>query len=91
MRESPSQDENVEENTGIECPGNKSLEVYIGSLMTLEDSQFLEECILVEVSERQFAYKYTKQDRAFIGKCEWCMKKRELKIICKCRRVRYCD
>ena len=44
-----SEDVNVEENTGIECPG-KSLEPYVNTLLTLEEKTFLDEVVLVEVS-----------------------------------------
>jgi hypothetical protein len=42
--------ENVEENSGVECPGNKSLEPFIGTMVTLEEKLFLKEVILVEVA-----------------------------------------
>ena len=44
-----SEDVNVEENTGIECPG-KSLEPYVNTLLTLEEKTFVDEVVLVEVS-----------------------------------------
>jgi hypothetical protein len=42
-------DENIEENTGVECPG-KSLEPYVNTLLTFEEKSFLDEVVLVEVS-----------------------------------------
>ena len=41
----------VEENTGIEIGGNKSLEHYLGSALTLEDRLFINEAIVVEVAD----------------------------------------
>ena len=60
MRQSPSNSDDTEENSGVECPGDKSLEAYMGSLMTLEDKNFHDENILVEIAESNFAFKYTK-------------------------------
>jgi hypothetical protein len=61
MRQSPTTSANdTEENSGLECPGDKSLEAYMGSLMTLEDKNFMDECILVEIADGSFAFKYTK-------------------------------
>ena len=91
MQESTARDDQIEENTGIECPGDKHLEAYIGSLMTVEDNSFLNECLLVEASEGSFAFKYCKQERAYFGKCEWCIKNKQLTVVCKCKRVRYCN
>ena len=92
MHQSPNteQTEDVEENTGIDCPG-ETLEPYIGTLMTLEEKTFLDEAVLVEIGEPNFVFRYQKQERAFFGKCEWCMKNKLLNTVCKCKRVRYCD
>lgn len=40
----------TEVNSGVQCPGNKSLEPYIGTVMTLEDATFTDEAILVEIA-----------------------------------------
>jgi hypothetical protein len=32
-----------------------------------------------------------KNQRIFIGKCEFCTQRRTLKIECACKRVRYCN
>jgi len=40
----------TEVNCGVQCPGNKSLEPYIGTVMTLEDATFTDEVILVEIA-----------------------------------------
>jgi hypothetical protein len=86
------QDQGTELNSGVECPGNSSLDPYFGTSMTVEEKTFLDEAILVEVAnQNQFAFKFTKQERVFFGKCEWCTKNRLLAIICKCKRVRYCN
>lgn len=86
-----SPDSASEENSGVECPGNKSLEPYIGTLLTVEEKTFVDEAILIEVAAGPFAFKYTKQERVFFGKCEWCTKNRLLNVVCTCKRVRYCD
>lgn len=53
--------EDVEMNTGIDCPGESSLEPFVGSVMTLENRLFLNEAILVEIAPNDaFAYKYKK-------------------------------
>ena len=65
-----SNDDQVEENTGVPCPG-KSLEPFVGSILTLKDKTFVNEYILVEIST-SFAYRFEKQERVLIGQCEWC-------------------
>ena len=40
----------TEVNSGVQCPGNKSLEPYIGTVMTVEDATFTDEAILVEIA-----------------------------------------
>jgi hypothetical protein len=40
----------TEENSGVECPGNVSLEPYMGTLMTVEDKLFIDEAILLEIA-----------------------------------------
>jgi hypothetical protein len=53
--------EDVEMNTGIDCPGERSLEPFVGSVMNLEQKSFLNEAILVEIAASdKFAYKYKK-------------------------------
>lgn len=86
-----SADADTEENSGVECAGNKSLEPYIGTLLTVEEKTFVDEAILVEVAASAFAFKFRKQERVFFGKCEWCTKNRQLNTVCACKRVRYCD
>ncbi len=52
--------ENVEVNSGVECPGNHSLEPYIGSSMVLEDKVFTNDAVLVEVASPNFLFNFTK-------------------------------
>jgi hypothetical protein len=40
----------TEVNSGVECPGNNSLEPYIGTMMTIEERTFIDEAILVEIA-----------------------------------------
>ena len=50
----------TEVNSGVLCPGDKSLEPYIGTMMTLEENTFIDEAILVEVAATgPFVFKYT--------------------------------
>lgn len=57
--ELPDNEEFVEMNTGVQCPGETSLEPFVGSVMTLEDKSFLDEAILCEIGD-QFVYKFKK-------------------------------
>lgn len=59
-RDAEMKEENVEWNSGVECPGNISLEPYIGSTMILEDRNFTVESVLVEIASPLFFFKYTK-------------------------------
>lgn len=55
------QTEEVEENSGVECPGNKSIEPYIGTQLTLEQKDFVSNVIVVEVGyNNQFGFKFRK-------------------------------
>ena len=82
-------DEN-EINSGVACPG-KSIEQLCGANMTIEDKNFYNQVILVEIATPNFAFKFEKQERVFVGTCEWCNIRNQLNEICKCKRVRYCD
>jgi hypothetical protein len=77
-------------NSGVECPG-KSIEQLCGANMTIEDKSFYNQVILVEIATPKFAFKFEKQERVFVGTCEWCNTRNQLNQICKCKRVRYCD
>lgn len=47
----PDAAEGVEVNTGVQCPGNRSMEPFVGSVMTLEDKDFINEAVLCEIGE----------------------------------------
>ena len=38
-----------------------------------------------------FGFKYVKNQKYFFGGCEWCNNKNILRVICKCKTVRYCN
>ena len=62
MKNENQQSETIEENSGHLCPGNKSLEPYIGTKMNLEEKEFQNEAILVEIATNNtFAFKYEKK------------------------------
>lgn len=53
--------EDVEMNSGVECPGNRSLEAYCGTSIDLKEKNFVHEAILVEVAPKNnFFFKFTK-------------------------------
>jgi ubiquitin carboxyl-terminal hydrolase 4/11 len=46
----------------------------------------------VEIKDTDsFFFSYKKEERVFVGDCEFCYKKRVLRVLCECKRVRYCD
>jgi hypothetical protein len=47
-------------NSGEICPGNKSLEPFVGTILTLEEKNFINEFILVEITKDNFLFKYEK-------------------------------
>ena len=51
-----------EENSGVEFPGT-SLEPYVGSSLTMEDHDFDNKVVIVEISSPKFAYKYEDKGR----------------------------
>lgn len=62
-----SEEENKEEqNSGITFPGY-SVEPYVGSALTINDHDFTNEVIVVEISSPRFAYKYEDTGRVYIG------------------------
>lgn len=79
----------TEENSGVAFPGY-SVEPYVGSALTINDHDFTNEVIVVEISSPRFAYKYEDTGRVYIGQCEFCNMRNVLAIECKCKRVRYC-
>ena len=80
----------IEENSGIEFPG-ESIEPYVGTSLNFEDKEFTTEFIVIEIGTTAFAFKYEQQERIHIGDCEFCTQRNALKVVCKCKRVRYCD
>ena len=78
-----------EENSGVEFPGS-SLEPYVGSSLTMEDHDFQNEVVIIEISSPKFAFKYEDKGRVQIGQCEFCNQRNVLSVECKCKRVRYC-
>lgn len=85
-----SADPDLEVNSGIEFPG-ESLEPFILTASTLEDDTLENSHVIVEVNDSgSFAFKFTKNQRIYIGKCEFCTLKKILKVECACKRVKYC-
>jgi hypothetical protein len=84
-----SEDES-EENSGVSSPG-QSMEPLCGSSITLDDKEYRNSIIVVEVGVNGFAYKYVKQERLFVGQCEFCNNKNILRVECICGRVKYCN
>jgi hypothetical protein len=67
-------DEDIEPNSGVEFPG-ESLEPYISTSSVLEDDTMLDGVIVVEFREsvhEKFAFQFRKNQRIYIGKCEFC-------------------
>ena len=60
-----------EENSGVAFPGN-SMEPYVGSSLTIDDHDFHNEVVIVEISSPKFAFKYEDKGRVQIGNCEFC-------------------
>jgi hypothetical protein len=59
--------------------------------MTVDEKEFKDEVVFVEYGHPSFSYQFLKQERVVIGQCEWCNRRNQLKTICVCKRVRYCD
>ena len=51
------EDNNVEENSGVDFPGD-SLEPFVGSSLTFDDHQFTNEIVLIEIASPKFVYRY---------------------------------
>ena len=69
----------VEENSGVEFPG-ETLEPLVGSLLTFESKKPEDTLIICEIGIRNFQYKFKKEERAFIGVCEWCTDTQHLTV-----------
>ena len=86
------EDENLEINSGVEFPGD-SLEPILGAATTVSDETLSEAMLVVEVADgvSPFAFRFIRNQRVIIGKCEYCTNARVLKVECKCKKVRYCS
>jgi len=82
----------LESNSGITFPG-ESIENFIGTSYKIGDDSFYSSLkVIVEVMDTDsFFFAYKKEERVFVGDCEFCYKKRVLRVLCECKRVRYCD
>lgn len=86
-------DEEYEINSGVEFPG-ESIEPYYSTSSNLEDDLLNEAILVVEYRESEhlsFAFNFRKNQRIYLGKCEFCTHRKNLSIECKCKRVRYCS
>eukprot|EP00347_Sterkiella_histriomuscorum_P018454 403345455 len=86
-------DPDLEYNSGVEFPG-ESLDPYYSTSQNLEDDQLDESYVIVEFRDSehlQFAFQFRKNQRIYIGKCEFCTQKKTLKVECVCKRVKYCN
>lgn len=55
--DSAANEDNIEENSGVEFPGN-SMEQYVGSALVISDHDFHNEVVVIEVASTKFAFKY---------------------------------
>ena len=64
----------------------------MGTSLNFADKEYTdEECVIIEIGTTKYAYKYEAQERIHIGDCEFCTQRKALKVICKCKRIRYCN
>jgi len=82
--------EEDEENSGVSPPG-QSLEPLVGTMITLEEKEFNNCLVLVEIAAPDFVFKFKKQKKVEVGKCEFCNNRNILTITCGCKRVKYCN
>lgn len=62
--------------------------------ITLSDDILQDHTLVVEIRHtmtKQFYFKFEKNKRFHIGKCEYCYKKSILTVECKCKLVKYCN
>jgi len=67
-------DPDLEQNSNVEFPG-ESLEPFLSTASTLEDDTLENSYIIVELrdtAEKGFAFRFMKNQRIYIGKCEFC-------------------
>ena len=92
MKDETQRDPELEVNSNVEFPG-ETLEPFISTSQTLEDETLESAVVVVEVRDNQsqgFAFKFLKNQRIYIGKCEFCTQRKILKVECACKRVKYC-
>ena len=58
-------------NTGVEFPG-QCKESLMGTSINFEEMTFHKEVYVIEVANPNFVFKYQKEDKVFVGSCEWC-------------------
>ena len=63
----------------------------MGSSLTLDDHDFRNEVVIVEICTPKFAYQYEDKGRVQIGTCEFCNQRNLLQVECRCKRVKYCS
>jgi hypothetical protein len=84
----------TEVNSGVQFPG-ETVENFIGSNYKLCDDNFFGETkIFAEVRDSEqspYFFTFKKEERVFVGQCEFCYKNKVLKTVCICKRVRYCN
>jgi len=56
-QEETENDEEVETNTGVEFPG-MSYEPIVGTAYTLEEKDFVNDIVLIEIAQPNFLYKF---------------------------------
>jgi hypothetical protein len=74
--------EDTEQNSEVNFPG-ESLENYIGtSYKILDDNYYGGMQVFAEISDEagQFFFQYKKEERIFVGDCEFCYKKKVLRV-----------
>jgi len=92
MGEEGEEEAKVENNSGVVFPG-ENVESYIGSSYKIGDDRIYQDLkFVVEVAPASdFFFLFKQEARVFVGDCEFCYKKKVLKTICECKRVRYCN
>ena len=84
----------IEINSGVEFPG-QSLEPLLNSALRLDKLQINQNCGVViefrESKDKPFSFKYKKGETYIIGECEFCSNRNILKVVCKCKNVKYCN
>lgn len=74
MEDGGQVDPDLETNSNVEFPG-ESLEPFMMTASTLEDDTLENSHLIVEIrdlSTGKFAFSFLKNQRIFIGKCEFC-------------------